>query len=201
MLRLDHLAVTCLDLDEGTAAVEAALGVRPGPGGRHPHMGTHNRLLGLGDVYLEVIAPDPDAPRPVWPRWFRMDERDGTALTNWICATGDLDGALAAAPAGAGVAVALSRGPYRWRIGIPADGRLPWDDMHPALIQWEGEAHPAPVLPEAGVRLVRLTVTHPEAAALRTALVGLADSRVVIAEGAAGLRAEFATPDGVRFLG
>ena len=31
-------------------------------GGRHPHMGTHNRLLSLGpDLYLEVIAVDPDA--------------------------------------------------------------------------------------------------------------------------------------------
>ena len=29
-----------------------------------PHMATHNRLLGLGDLYLEVIAADPGRPAP-----------------------------------------------------------------------------------------------------------------------------------------
>lgn len=199
-MRLDHLAVTATDLDEGTAAVEAALGVRLAPGGQHPHMATHNRLLGLGDLYLEVIAPDPALPRPAHPRWFRLDKRSGTGLTNWICAVDDLDAALAQAPPGAGMATPLSRGPYRWRFAVPPDGRLPFDDMHPALIQWEGDLHPARALPEAGVRLLRLTLRHPQAAALRAALAGLADPRVAIEPGPAGMQAEFDTPHGRRQL-
>jgi len=64
MLTFDHLAVTAETLDAGVAAVEAALGVALAGGGKHPHMATHNRLLGLGDLYLEVIAAEPDATRP-----------------------------------------------------------------------------------------------------------------------------------------
>ncbi len=47
----------------------ATLGIAPGPGGVHPFMGTHNRLLRLGPrLYLELIAIDPDAPAPAQPR-------------------------------------------------------------------------------------------------------------------------------------
>ena len=61
-------------------------------------MATHNRLLGLGDLYLEVIAADPSAPRPAWPRWFDLDRFTGAPrLTNWICACDDLEAAVAAA--------------------------------------------------------------------------------------------------------
>lgn len=72
-MKLDHLAVSARALDEGVAHVEAALGVRLAGGGKHPYMATHNRLLGLGDIYLEVIAPDPEAQAPNWPRWFDLD--------------------------------------------------------------------------------------------------------------------------------
>lgn len=203
MMRLDHIAVSARSLAEGTAAVEVALGVALAPGGQHPHMGTHNRLLGLGDIYLEVIAADPEAPAPAWPRWFDLDRFDGPPrLTNWIAACDDLEAEVTLGPAGVGVPVALSRGDFRWRMAVPATGRLPFDDAFPALIQWEGAAHPAARLPEAGVRLIRLEVAHPEAARLRAALAGrFEDARVAIVEGPAkALRATFATPHGVRAL-
>lgn len=202
MWRLDHLAVTATDLDEGTALVEAALGVRLVPGGQHALMSTHNRLLGLGEgTYLEVIAPDPGAPDPGRPRWFRLDERRGPArLTNWVAACADLDQALAGAPAGAGRTVALSRGDLAWRMGIPDDGRLPYGECFPALIEWQGTAHPAARLAPAGVTLRRLIVTHPEAGALRRALAPLRDARVAVVSGPVALRAEFDTPRGRRWL-
>jgi hypothetical protein len=199
-LTIDHLAVSAETLDEGVAAVEAALGLRLAPGGVHPHMSTHNRLLGLGEVYLEVIATDPAAPAPAWPRWFDLDNFAGAPrLTNWICACDDLAAAIAAAPLGVGAPVDLQRGDLRWRMGVPADGRLPFDGCFPALIQWQG-AHPAARLPDQGARLRRLEVAHPDAVALRSVLV-LADPRVVIIEGATkALRAEIDTPHGLRVL-
>jgi hypothetical protein len=202
MLRLDHLAVSAATLACGVAAVEAALGLPLGPGGQHPHMATHNRLLGLGDVYLEVIAADPDAPAPAWPRWFDLDRFTGVPrLTNWIAACDDLVAALGAAPAGTGAAVDLARGDLRWRMAVPGNGCLPFDGAYPALIEWQGP-HPATRLPDVGARLHRLEVAHPEAAALRAALAGWSDPRVVIVPGAQkALRAEIATPHGMRALG
>lgn len=201
MLRLDHLAVSATTLAEGVAAVEAALGLPLGPIGQHPHMGTHNRLLGLGDVYLEVIAIDPAASAPAWPRWFNLDLfTSPPRLTNWIAGCDDLDAALAAAPPGTGAPVDLARGAYRWRMAVPSNGRLPYAGAHPALIQWQG-LHPTAALPDHGARLHRLEIAHPEAAALRMDLGAFADPRVVIVPGALqAMRAEITTPHGMRTL-
>lgn len=203
MLALDHLAISALTLEEGVAAVEAALGVPLAPGGQHPHMATHNRLLSLGpDLYLEVIAADPAQPRPAWPRWFDLDRFTGPPrLTNWICRCDDLDAELALSPPGTGTPVALSRGDFRWRMAVPANGILPFDNAFPALIQWEGTAHPAPRLPDLGLRLTRLEIAHPQADALSSALASrLADPRIIVTPGAPALRATLATPQGERHL-
>jgi hypothetical protein len=199
-LRIDHLAVTCTALADGAAAVEAVLGLPTVAGGKHALMGTHNRLMRLGDFYLEVIAPDPEAARPAWPRWFDLDHASGRPrLTHWVAACDDLEAALKVAPAGAGVATGLARGDLRWRMAVPADGRLPFGGAFPALIQWQGP-HPAPTLPDTGARLMRLVLSHPDATGLRAALAGLDDSRLVVEAGALSLRAQIATPDGVRWL-
>lgn len=203
MLLLDHLAVSAASLDEGVAAVEAALGVALAGGGQHPHMATHNRLLGLGDLYLEVIAIDPAAPAPAWPRWFDLDRFTGRPrLTNWVARCDDLEAELALSPAGVGVPADLARGDFRWRMALPANGCLPFDGCFPALIQWQGAHHPALRLPESDVRLTRLEITHPEADALNVLLAGRFDEpRLDILPGpAVALRATFATPHGVRVL-
>jgi hypothetical protein len=203
MLVFDHLAVSATTLAEGVDAVEAALGVSLAGGGEHPHMSTHNRLLGLGDLYLEVIAVDPAAPAPAWPRWFDLDRFSGPArLTNWVARCDDLAAELALSPAGTGTPVALSRGDFRWQMAVPADGCLPFDGCFPALIHWEGTAHPAQRLPDAGVRLTRLEIAHPQADALSDALAGrMSDPRIAIVPGPAkAMRAQFETPHGTRVL-
>lgn len=202
MLSLDHIAISATTLQDGADWVESVLGVPLAGGGVHPHMGTHNRLLSLGDLYLEVIAIDPSASQPSWPRWFDLDNFSGPPrLTNWICRTDDLDAALAQAPKDTGTAADLQRGDYRWRFAVPASGKLPFDDCHPALIQWQGELHPAKSLRDHGIRLTGLHVTHPDAPALQAALQGLADPRVVIERGPYhALRATLSTPNGPRVL-
>lgn len=203
MLVFDHMAVSALTLDAGVQTVEAALGVALQGGGAHPHMATHNRLLGLGDIYLEVIASDPAQPRPPWRRWFDLDHFTGPPrLTNWIAACEDLAAELAASPPGTGTPVALSRGPYSWQMAVPSDGILPWGGAFPALIQWEGTAHPAAALEDRGVRLTRLEVGHPEADTLRAALAGrMNDARVVIVPARTkAMQATFQTSHGVRVL-
>jgi len=186
MLTFDHLAISCDSLADGVAHLEAALGVKLAPGGEHPAMGTHNRLLSLGpDEYLEVIAINPDAPGPDQPRWFDLDTFSGTPrVTNWICRCPDLDAALAVAPDGAGVPWDLERADLRWRMAVPSDGKLPFNNCFPATIEWQGTAHPAPRLPDQGFRLTGLYLQHPESEALRAALAPLInDPRVQVRPG------------------
>jgi hypothetical protein len=202
-LVLDHLAVSAATLDEGVAWVEAALGVPLAGGGKHPYMATHNRLLGLGDLYLEVIATDPDAPKPSWPRWFDLDHFQGPPrLTNWVCRTDNLDAALTDAPNGAGAPVQLQRGDYRWRMAVPADGRLPFDNAYPALIEWQGDLHPTRALRDMGIRLTRLEITLPDVTSLQKALAKqFSDPRVTPGVGPyKAIRATFSTPNGIRVL-
>ncbi len=201
MLRFDHIAIAAETLEEGVAWVEEALGVSLVGGGKHAAMSTHNRLLGLGDLYLEVIAIDPAAPNPGRPRWFDLDHFAGPPrITNWVAASDDLAADLAAAPPGTGLPMALARGDYRWRMAVPEDGCLPFDGAFPALIQWDGP-HPARALPESGTRLTRLELGHPKAEALAAAL-HLTDPRLAIRQAATKtLTATFDTPHGPRSLG
>ena len=201
MWELDHLAVTCADLAQGTAHVEAALGLPLLPGGQHQRYGTHNRLLGLGPgLYLEVIAPDPAAPKPPFPRWFGLDDATIPRLSNWIARTADLTDALRLSPADAGEPVALTRGDLAWTIAVPPDGHVPQDGGWPTLIQWTAGTHPSSRLPESGVRLTRLDILHPEADTLARRLP-LTDPRLAYQRSATpALRATFSTPSGERML-
>lgn len=203
MFALDHLAISARSLDEGAAWVEAQLGLVPGGGGEHPLMGTHNRLMAAGDVYLEVIAVAPHLPRPGRARWFDLDRFDGPPrLSSWVIRTEDMQSALALAPAGIGQPIAVTRGDLRWEITLPEDGRLPFDGLFPALIRWEGVAHPVQRLGETGVALRRLELRHPEAPALAAALAPfLTDDRVVVQPGLPSMIAHFDTPAGMRVLG
>jgi hypothetical protein len=192
--RLDHLAIAAPTLAAGARWLEDLLGVPLSEGGRHAAMGTHNRLLSLGpDLYLEVIAIDREAPAPGRARWFGLDRFSGDPrLHAWILATD----AITTAPQTAGAPLALSRGDLRWQMAVPEAGALPLDGMHPAYIAWETGAHPAARLPDRGVRLQSLTVRHPAPEALRRACAGLADPRVSLAQGPAGLHARLRTPRG-----
>jgi hypothetical protein len=159
---LDHLVVAARTLDEGAAWVSSVMGVAMVPGGKHPLMGTYNRLLGLGGRrYLEVIAIDPEAPPPGRPRWFALDDpamrerlAKGPALIHWAERTDDIEAALRTYPERVEILDA-SRGDLAWRITVPRDGRLPGGGTLPTLIQWKGP-HPGDRLPPSGCELVEL---------------------------------------------
>jgi hypothetical protein len=216
--RIDHLVVVAPTLAEGAAWCERTLGVAPGPGGEHPLMGTHNRLMRIATVdhpraYLEVIAIDPQAPqapRRAGPRWFDMDDpvlqasvgTDGPRLAHFVANVPDLRGVLAAlARLGIDRGEALRasrmtpRGLLEWQISVRADGRRLFDGCLPTLIEW-GDTHPAGSLPECGIALQSLTVTHPRAAELRRAYEAIGLSAVAVSEGPANLCATLMTPQG-----
>lgn len=177
----DHLVIACRDLAQGSAWCAERLGAEPVAGGRHAHMGTHNRLLSIASataprVYLELIAIDPEAPAPAAPRWFGLDEpalqaalEQGPRLVAWVGRSPQIDmhrwglitlgvpqgrtfTAERAVP-GAGPDVA----PLRWLFVPTEDGRPPLGGAAPHLIQWQG-AHPCERLPASPVALQRLLV-------------------------------------------
>lgn len=204
-LEMDHLVVVARTLAEGRSYVEAVLGVSLLEGGEHPDMGTHNYLISLGESeYLEVIAVDPDAPRPPHRRWFNLDSYAGPPrMMNWVCRTDDLDEALAAAPPGSGTARTLSRGSMSWRMGVSEFGRWPYDDAMPGLIEWRSmRDHPCRKLPDYDLRLSRLDVFHPKAAEMLTVFPPLGSlSHVDVKEGPEKrLIATIKTPEGNRIL-
>lgn len=200
-MQLDHIAVAGLSLEEAVDHVEEVLGVKMGPGGQHAHFATHNRLIGLEDgLYLEAIAKDPSVSPPEYPRWFDLDSFAGKPrLSNWICRCDDLDEMLRGLPDSAGTPVSLSRGDLRWKMAVPADGKLPCDGAFPALIQWQVDNLPGNSLRSCGLRLARIEVAHPNANWLRE-IVPLADPRVEFVSGDFALRASFDTPHGLRVL-
>ncbi len=202
MFTFDHIAIAAENLAEGVEYLEDSLGVTMAPGGEHVLMGTHNRLLGLLDgLYLEVIAINPDAPDPGRPRWFDLDNfRGAPRITNWILRCDDLAASLGTLPIRAGEPVALSRGDLRWQMAVPRDGKLPYDNMAPALIEWEGDAHPANRLPASGLRMTGFDIQHPEAGALKTLFGTTLGPALKFSTGDARFTAHFETLQGPRSL-
>ena len=112
----------------------------------------------------------------------------------------DIEASLSAVTGARLEILPLSRGAYRWRIGVPPSGALAQAGTSPTPIQWETE-RPTAALPDAGCRLEKLVLAHPDApaglAALRAA--GLDPDEPVEArrEGPHGLQAQVRTPRGI----
>lgn len=221
--QLDHLVIAARSLDEGVAWCEATLGVVPGPGGKHPLFGTHNRLLqlacdGAPNAYLEIIAINPEvAPTRTAPckRWFDLDDpamrnalaEQGPQFIHWVARVPDLQQAIATCRTQGidrGAAIMASRptpqGLLEWQISVREDGQRLFGGCLPTLIQW-GETHPATSMPRSGLRLHRLNAMHPKAAALTSAIDAMGLQGITVTQGAAQLQAELETPKGLVTLG
>ena len=181
-LALDHLVVTAPTLDDGVRWCEATLGVTPGPGGKHPLMGTHNRLVnitseGFAQAYLEIIAIDATAPRPPHTRWFGLDKLtpESTPQLQHLVLRCDhiktTRAAMLAAGQDPGLPTAASRdtpqGRLQWLITLGADGGVLARGAPPTLIEWHC-AHPTRHMADLGVRLSNLALA-PGAVALPVA--------------------------------
>lgn len=188
----DHLVLATGDLDAGAAWLERQLGATLAGGGKHARMGTHNRLLKLGErFFLELIAIDPQASPPGRPRWFDLDRLDlpgdRPRLIHWVARSDDIARDAAALGEASSDILDIERGDFRWRIAVPTDGSLPGDGLLPTLIQWDVPFHPADRLSDAGCRLMKLEAFHPRPEGIRSqlAVLGL-DTRLDLHPCAAG---------------
>ena len=166
-MEMDHLVAAAATLEEGVAWCERTLGARPGPGGKHVLMGTHNALLNISSpthprCYLEIIAIDPEAPPPGRARWFDLDQpalqerlARGPGLIHWVARVPSLEATLAqwrSEGVDGGQPVAASRGLLSWHIALREDGRRLRREGLPVLIEW-ADRHPCDALPESAVSL------------------------------------------------
>lgn len=70
-LEVDHLIICVPDLTEAGHQLMNEHGLASIPGGRHPGHGTANRIVPLGDCYLELltVADPAEAERSPFGRW------------------------------------------------------------------------------------------------------------------------------------
>lgn len=208
---IDHLVVVAHSLEQGAAWCEVTLGIAPGPGGQHPLMGTHNRLLALGGAgfercYLEIIAIDPQAAAPARPRWFGLDDallREATRreprFVHAVARTTNVEmlrWGLVNCRLDPGTPLAAHRdtpaGRLSWRITVRDDGRLECGGALPTLIEWQGP-HPCDAMPASPVALTAMSLRGiPSAARAVLRLAGVDTERA----GGPPLQARLRTPRG-----
>lgn len=145
-LRIDHVVWGADDLDRPAAEVQERYGLASVPGGRHPGWGTANRIVPLGDSYLELIAvvdAGEAAADPVGRGYARLI-RAASGLMLWCLATDELD--AVAARLGLDIQAKSRVLPDGTRIGWRSAG-LPAALESPSLpffIEWDvaPEHHP-----------------------------------------------------------
>jgi hypothetical protein len=216
--QVDHLVVCANTLAEGVDWCQATLGIVPGPGGEHARFGTHNRLFNIASpqypgAYFEIIAINKEANYQANTRamrWFDMDDEalraqlavQGPQLIHWVARVPQVNhviAALAALGIDRGPATPASRatpkGPLQWQITVRPDGRRLFNGCLPTLIQW-GDVHPVDSLPVSGVALQSLSILHPQAPLLCTALRAIGFSELQASIGQPELSATLVTPKG-----
>jgi hypothetical protein len=211
VLKLDHVTVIAPTLTEGVSHVRSCLDLDVPFGTRHDYMGTHNHRLQLGNnVYLEIVALDPDGAEPGRPRWFGLDNQDkvradwneGRRLRGWVASTDAIDSLVSTRRAIFGETVPLPTADPSFDFAIPADGSLPLDGAAPSLIDHRGDPTSMASIPDLGARLHSLTLAHPNPAAIETLYRELSIDRspAVVPGPRVCYRAHIETPGGLREL-
>ena len=207
MLRLDHVVYAVRDLDEAAVRFRGEYGLDSTEGGRHERWGTANRIVPLGDQYLELVAAvdEPVAAETAFGKgvleraargggWFTMaavaDDLDAVASRLGI----EVDSGSRTRPDGQTV---------RWRMaGLDDQRREPW---MPFFLTWDvpDELHPGRARAGHGVRATGLAWVEVggDAERLRTWLGG-DELPIRVSDGEPGIhRVAISTPDGELVIG
>jgi hypothetical protein len=139
MLRLDHVVLAVGDLDTTAARLLRDHGLASVAGGRHERWGTANRIVPLGETYLELIAVvDADAARgSAFGASVARAASDGDRWVTWAVRDDRLDATAArlGLSVEAGERVRPDGTTLRWRnAGIDDPNRMP---ELPFFIAWD----------------------------------------------------------------
>lgn len=92
-LELDHVLIAVTDLAAAARELEARHGLASIEGGRHRSYGTANRIVPLGNSYLELItvAEEPEAARSPVGSWVARVQCERGRPMGWAVRTDALD--------------------------------------------------------------------------------------------------------------
>lgn len=145
-LWIDHAIYAVGDLDSAGAEIYEREGLASVPGGRHEGWGTANRIVPLGETYLELIAvvDAAEAEESGFGRAVLKAQAEDRPLVGWVVATDDIDA----------VAGRLDLEVERKSRDRPDGSTLSWrlagmetameSGVLPFFVQWEGPAEHHP---------------------------------------------------------
>lgn len=158
-MRIDHVLIASRDMEATAARLLHEHGLASIEGGRHPGWGTGNKIVPIGDQYLEIIGVADEAEArtsPLGQHVLAMTE-NGDRLMGWCIRPDDLNATAARLhlPIVPGSRARPDGVVLRWRLaGLPeamAEPWLPffisWDDMsvHPSTMPTSHEVQPTEI--------------------------------------------------------
>jgi Glyoxalase-like domain len=156
VLRLDHVVYAVRDLDEAALRFREELGLDSTEGGQHERWGTANRIVPLGDQYLELVAAvdEPMAAETAFGRGVLERAMEGGGWFTMAATADDLD--AVASRLGLEVGSGSRKRPdgqtVRWRMaGLDDPRREPW---MPFFLTWDvtDELYPGRARARHGIR-------------------------------------------------
>jgi hypothetical protein len=159
-MQVDHVVIATGDLDAAARELEARYRLTSVEGGRHAGWGTANRIVPLGDTYLELVTPvDPAKAREsAFGRWVASRASGLLNPLGWAVRTDDIDGVAARNDlvVETGSRLTPSGEPLRWSTaGVD---RAVVEPCLPFFIEWEeGSTFPGSG-PSPGARLSMLVL-------------------------------------------
>ena len=190
--RIDHIVIGVDKLSSGTKNIESKLNTKFSPGGEHKVMGTHNNLLKLqSDIYLEIIANNPDVDKPSHQRWFSLDEertkekiKHSPRALCWVLEVDNIEDTVKKCGYNPGEILQLSRDELTWKVTVPSNGKLVENGVLPALIEWPNGQHPSKKLTNSELSINKLSLFHPEPYKIKNIISNLIESDLIrVSEG------------------
>jgi hypothetical protein len=202
VLRLDHVVFAVHDLDEAAVRFREEFGLDSTEGGRHERWGTANRIVPLGDQYLELVAAldEPVATETAFGRGVLAHAAGGGGWFTMAAVADDLDAVASrlGLEVGWGSRTRPDGRTVRWRMaGLDDQRREPW---MPFFLTWDipDELHPGRARAGHGVRATGLAWVEVggDAERLRTWLGG-DELPIRVTDDEPGIhRVAISTPDG-----
>ncbi|HEY7455345.1 MAG TPA: VOC family protein [Thermoleophilaceae bacterium] len=155
-MQLDHVLIAVPELEAAARELEERHGLTSVEGGRHAGWGTANRIVPLGDTYLELIAvvDEEEAAGSVFGGWIADGLRSGLGRPlGWVARTDRIDEVADR------LGLTVSSGSRRAGDGRELQWRLAGAEQAaaepclPFFVEWgEGTPHPgrAPAVHPAG---------------------------------------------------